>query len=179
MTARDISLPVPNPLVTHAHGARDQTVQRIEEAKRAIEADIERNSGIYPYKTTITQAEVCRRAGINRMTLQKEQHRQTRDDLKAWLDELAKKIASGAKVVRRAVTERIEDYKAAYEGIAQAYHEAELEHAERAAKLAEAEAEVGRLRARVAELEARNSELAAVVNEGKIVPIGKGKPDGR
>lgn len=165
-------------LIERTNSAREDTAKKIQAAKRAIEADIEKNGGIYPFTKVITQAEVCRRAGVSRMTLQKDQHRQTRDDIKVWLRELTLKVSSGAKVVRRAVTERIEEYRTAYVGIAQAYHVAELEHAQRAAELQQAEATIAQLRDRLAELQHRNAELLEQVSAGKVVRLRPEGPDG-
>lgn len=165
-------------LTERTNSAREDTAKKIQAAKRAIEADIEKNGGIYPFAKVITQAEICRRAGVSRMTLQKDQHRQTRDDIKAWLRELKLKISSGAKVVRRAVTERIQEYKSAYDSIAQAYHVAELEHAQRTAELQQAEGTIAQLRDRIAELEQFNAELHEQVSAGKVIRLLREHPDG-
>lgn len=163
-------------IVAHARKVRDTTASKIKNAIRAIEADIEMHQGIYPYSTHITQAEVCRRAGVSRMSLQKDQHRQTRDDLKIWIVDIERKMAAGAKVVRRAVTDSIEQHKVAYNEIAQQWHEAELAFLETEHRLAMAEKETKRMKRRIAELE---DQVAAMTmrEDSKIVPFDRGKHD--
>lgn len=157
----------PSPLVDYARHKHEKAAQKVKDAMRAIEADIESNDGIYPYSSgRLSQAEICRRAGIDRKTLQKPSHRQTRDEVSTWLREIKKKTDQGAKVVRKVVTDRVDKMKEAYNEIAQRYTEAELEYAE---MLAENE----KLKATNKYLEKENRELKKELSDQKIIEISQ------
>ncbi|WP_417431398.1 hypothetical protein [Kiloniella sp.] len=159
----------PSALVDYARQKHEETVQKLRNAMRSIEADIENNNGIYPYSSgRLSQAEICRRAGIDRKTLQKPKHRQTRDEVSAWLREVKSKIKQGSKVVRKVVTDRVDKMKDAYNEIAQRYAEAELEYADM-------QAENKKLKARNKALEKENRELKKELSEHKVVDLSKHK----
>jgi hypothetical protein len=63
---------------------------RLQQAMRAIEADIRTHHGIYPLNFgRVTQSELCRRADVKKATLQNPVHKDTtRVDIMAWLDAL-------------------------------------------------------------------------------------------
>ncbi len=68
------------------------TVEKVARAKRAVEIDLERHGGVYPYAGgRLTAEEVLRRAGLNRALLQKPRHTDLKSDLKAWLLDIKKK----------------------------------------------------------------------------------------
>lgn len=134
-----------------AASTRQRTIDaaaKVVKAMAAIELDIEQHDGIYPFnKGTVNQAEVCRRAGISKQTLQNETHRETtRATIDRWLLELSSKRITGSKNVRREVTSRADTWKNAHALIATKYHIATLD-------LKDANAELKEARARIDELE--------------------------
>lgn len=137
------------------------TAVAIRNAMRAIELQIEANNGVYPYAGgEVSTAEVLRRAGKSQALLQKPRHRLVREEVGEWSLALRQKIKSGAKVVRRAVTERASSAEAALSAIRQRWVEAELEYVEKVAELEE----------RCRKLETENSLLR---QRGNVVPISR------
>lgn len=133
------------------------TVQKVARAKRAVEIDLERYHGVYPYAGgRLTAEEVLRRAGLNRALLQKPRHADLKSDLKAWLLDVKKKQLMGKKIVRKAVTERVENAKGEINQIRQRWVEAELEFVEQAN-------EIARLNRKCAELEKEIRVLRSAV----------------
>ena len=140
-----------SPLAKHGKWRTDEVTRKLEKAKRAIEADIEKSGAIYPYNGgRLSEAEVCRRAGINPVTLLGKKHVQTRKALKEWLAKLHASISIGSDVVRAEVTRRADDWKARYEAIATSMHLLKLEDVSRQIKLAEALERVSELESQIA-----------------------------
>ena len=77
----------PNALLDHSKSRTKEVVKKIREAMQTIELDIDQNEGIYPFNGgRLTQAEVCRRAGVHKITLQGPAHRATtREMIEVWL----------------------------------------------------------------------------------------------
>ena len=141
-------------IATHGRKAAaakvDNTHARIETAKRAIEKDIERNDGIYPHATgKVTAAEVLRRAGLDTALLQKDRHRNLRIEVNAWVKSVHVRLRRGAKVIRKAVTERVDAARSEADEIRQRWTEAELVYNERGHQLAKLMEENALLKARI------------------------------
>jgi hypothetical protein len=134
-----------------AASSRQRTIDaaaKVVKAMAAIELDIEKHDGIYPFnKGAVNQSEVCRRAGISKQTLQNPTHREsTRAAIDNWLRELSGKRITGSKNVRREVTNRADKWKNAHTQVATKYHIANLD-------LKNANTELKEARARIDELE--------------------------
>lgn len=73
-----------------SHPRTQAALQRLRQAMRAIEADIEQHKGTYPYNHgRVTQSELCRRADVKKATLQNPVHKSsTRVEIMQWLDAL-------------------------------------------------------------------------------------------
>lgn len=139
------------------------TVEKVARAKRAVEIDLERHDGVYPYAGgRLTAEEVLRRAGLNRALLQKPRHADLKSDLKAWLLDIKKKQLKGKKIVRKAVTERADNAEGEINRIRQRWAEAELEFVEQAN-------EIARLNRKCAELEKEIRILRSAVKSGQEV----------
>lgn len=97
-----------------------------------IEGEIDKNDGIYPYNGgRISQAELCRRADVTNVGLATPAHRDTtRKAVAEWLARVKSAGITGRKSVRRAVTDRADDWKRQHDAIAQSFRLAELEHLE-------------------------------------------------
>ncbi|MBE1203683.1 hypothetical protein [Aminobacter carboxidus] len=123
------------------------TLIKIERAKRAIELDLERYGGLYPYaEGRLTAEEVLRRAGLDRALLQKPRHKDLKGKVNDWLKAIKEKQLKGKKVIRKAVTERVDNAEDKTDLIRQQWVQAELEFVEQAN-------EIARLNRRCAELE--------------------------
>jgi hypothetical protein len=112
------------------------TVEKIARAQRAIERDLEKYNGVYPYAGgRLSTEEVLRRAGLSETILQKRRHRALRASVNAWVSNLKKTLMKGRRVVRKAVTERVDSARDEIARIRQAWAEAELEYIEQANKI--------------------------------------------
>lgn len=157
---------VPAGLAGHAKSRTDSVTQRVKSAMADIELEIEKNLGVYPFNGgRLTQAEVCRRAGIHKITLQGKAHKATtRLTIDTWLASVNKKTLSGAKAVRKAVTERADNWKDLYLAAAR---QTDLYRIE---AIAQNEA-IDQAQKRIAELEAENLQLRSELSAGRVVPI--------
>jgi hypothetical protein len=157
---------VESALLIHAKARTETVIAKVRGALAAIELDIEQNEGIYPYNGgRLTQAEVCRRAGIHKVTLQGGPHRTTtREMIEVWLKAVRIRLVTGKKMVRKSVTARADDWKERYLNAARMSH---LYHNQMVA-LAE-ERDQGRVR--IAELEAEVLKLRSELSNGKVVQL--------
>ncbi|WP_156902126.1 hypothetical protein [Azohydromonas australica] len=156
MSTTEMKQVPPDGLIASAKGRTNDFVARLEEAMRRIEMEIEQNDGVYPLnKGRVNQAEVCRRAGKNKRTLQTSIHK---DTTKKRVDEFVGRVSaglvSGRKSVRKAVTERADYWKAEHNKIADNYHLMKLEQIEDRRRIAELEKEVRKL---VVQIEVMNN----------------------
>lgn len=143
------------------------TVEKVARAKRAVEIDLERHGGVYPYAGgRLTAEEVLRRSGLNRALLQKPRHTDLKSDLKAWLLDIKKKQLKGKKVVRKAVTERADNAEGEINLIRQRWAEAELEFVEQAN-------EIARLNRKCGELEKEIRVLRSAMGSGQEVTLSR------
>lgn len=158
-------------LVESAKKRTEAVQKRLRSAYRSIELEIEKNEGIYPLNGgRLSEAEVCRRAAVSPITLLGEKHKETRKELKQWLDGIRRRTVTGAATVRREVTKRADDWKAAYMEIADRFHLCKLQEIGKNERLQVQEA-------RIAELESLVRELQAELSRGKVTPIRKTRCD--
>lgn len=153
MTKKPTSdLSAPPELIEHSRQRSSAVVASIRKAMTTIEGEIEQNDGLYPYnKGRVTQAEVCRRAGIRKTTLQGPSHKEsTRVELDRWLKRLEAAVVKGRKSIRRTVTERADQWKEELERIANEYHKTELVLVDVRLRVRELEEENAALRAQLA-----------------------------
>lgn len=100
--------------------------ERIRLTMIRIEREIEENNGVYPSRLSIS--EVCRRANVDRATLEKPTHKtSTLVEVARWIEKMHQRLPRDAKARRSAGTKRAETYKARLEAVCQQYQEAELE----------------------------------------------------
>ncbi len=177
-------------LLQHSAEERERVRTKVRKSQAQIEREIEENEGIYPYnKGRVTQAELCRRAGIGMATLQGLAHKDsTRVEVNAWLARIKVRMVQGHRRVRRAVTDRAEAWKQAYHELQDGWTVAELEHVHRRARFHELELKDFQRQARVQELEAElaqtRRELTTIREEldtlkaspGKVVRIPSRRP---
>ncbi|MCZ8111695.1 MAG: hypothetical protein ACK5X3_14445 [Pseudomonadota bacterium] len=137
----------PAGLLEHAKKRTQAVVTKLRAAMKAIESEIDEHEGIYPLNGgKLNQAEVCRRAGISNVTLSTAAHRETTHKMvDAWLKDIKKSTVTGRKSVRRAVTDRAEEWKRAHAAIAQSYRVAELEFLDMKSTVKKLEGEVQKL----------------------------------
>lgn len=158
-------------LVAHAKSRSDDVTIKLHKAMAVIESELEDNDGIYPFnKGRLSMAEVCRRAGVHKITLQGEVHRLTsRVVIKKWLDTLEKKFIKGSRSVRSRVASKIYDWKARYTDLARSYNEIyAIEIVSRDERL-----EAALLK--IAELEEEVLSLRAQLSDKAVVLISRGK----
>lgn len=167
------SMTLPPQLLAASKARTTDVIAKVREAMKQMELDIQNSEGIYPFNGgRITVAEVCRRAKISNMTLQAPSHRRsTKVVVEEWIKKLTVRLTTGAKIVRRAVTDRAEEWKRVHDEIATAYH---IDHL----TLVNVRAELEDSKSRIKELEEINATLLEqlkMVSGQNITPIGKGK----
>lgn len=153
-------------LIAHAKSRSDAVSVKLHKAMATIELELESNDGIYPFnKGRLSMAEVCRRAGIHKITLQGEVHKLTsRVILKEWLETLEEQLVKGSKTVRRKVTCKIDDWKERYTDLARSYNEIyAIEIVSRDAKLEEALLKITQLEEELLMLRVQLSDKAVVL----------------
>ena len=96
----------------------EMTLQRVEDAIRAIANDIAGNGGIYPHNGgAVSMAEIARRAGINEATFYKKDNTALTERASLWLDTLKKKETVGRMRVRKTFQQRAENWKEKYDAL--------------------------------------------------------------
>ena len=117
------------PLLASAKQRTSDVIKKLKKTMTAIELDLQSHEGIYPFnKGRLTQAEVCRRAGISKMTLQGDSHKtSTKVEVDEWLSSVKVKAIQGNRNMRRAVTDRADQWKSELEALAQQFHETKLQ----------------------------------------------------
>ena len=167
------AMALPPQLLAASKARTANVIAKVKEAMKAMELDIQNSEGIYPFNGgRITVAEVCRRANISNMTLQAPSHRDsTKVVVEEWIKKLTVRLTTGAKLVRRAVTDRAEEWKRVHDEIATAYH---IDHL----TLVNVRADLGDAQNRIKELEKINATLLeqlTKVSGLNVTPIEKGK----
>jgi hypothetical protein len=96
----------------------EKTLQRVEDAIRAIAGEMAGNGGIYPHNGgAVSMAEVARRAGINEATFYKKDNVALKERASLWLDTLKKKETVGRMRVRKTFQQRAENWKEKYDAL--------------------------------------------------------------
>lgn len=150
-----------------AHAKKKNTRAAIRDAQDDIERDIEKNGGIYPFAGgALSTSEVLRRAGLSPAALQKKTNHQLRSEVNLWVEKCRTTLARGTRVVRKAVTERADEFQAEIKDIRQRWVEAELEYVETAHQNAG-------LRLRIVELERENARLRASIGGENVRALGQ------
>lgn len=167
------TMTLPPELLAASKARTTNVIAKVREAMKDMELDIQNSEGIYPFNGgRITVAEVCRRAKISNMTLQAPSHRDsTKVVVEEWIKKLTVRLTTGAKIVRRAVTDRAEEWKRVHDEIATAYH---IDHL----TLVNVRAELDEAQGRIKELEGINATLLEqlqTVAGLNVTPIAKGK----
>jgi hypothetical protein len=137
----------PAGLLGHAKKRTQEVVSKLRAAMKTIESEIDSHEGIYPLnRGKLNQAEVCRRASISNVTLSTPAHRDTtRKMVDEWLTRIKSAVATGRKSVRRAVTDRADEWKRAHAMVSNSYRIAELEYLDMRGTVKKLEGEVQRL----------------------------------
>ncbi|WMY07295.1 hypothetical protein [Paraburkholderia phenoliruptrix] len=141
----------PDALAAHDKKRTEHVVERLELAMSRIRAEIEASDMIYPEnKGRLTQAEVCRRAGIRNVVLQGKKHKTTtKVQVDAFVEEMLGRMAGNGPSARRIVTGRANEWKDRHEKIAQAYNLYVLRFEDAMKRNRELEAENEALRAQL------------------------------
>lgn len=94
----------PTPLAKYHAEQAEETRQRLREAMATMEGEIAASpDGTYPEnKGRISQAEICRRAGVSESIPKQPHHHDIRKEMKDWIARLKK----SGPVTRKDVTER-------------------------------------------------------------------------
>lgn len=164
---------LPPELLAASKARTTKVISKVREAMKVMELDIQTSEGIYPFNGgRISVAEVCRRAKISNMTLQAPAHRDsTKVVVEEWIKKLTVRLTTGAKIVRRAVTDRAEEWKRVHDEIATAYH---IDHL----TLVNVRVELDEAHGRIRELEKINAvliEQMQKVSGMNVTNINKGK----
>ncbi|ANB71150.1 hypothetical protein BCh11DRAFT_04144 [Burkholderia sp. Ch1-1] len=154
-----------------------QRTEDVQQRVRMLMADIEdemaRNEGIYPHNGgALSGAEIARRAGIHPTTLFSPKQRDFGSEVKQWLERIKEGKVVGRGPVRRELADRIADWKALYDGLAQSHRDTELELQQTEADLEKARGEIKTLQATVDRL---TEQLAALGGEKVVSLRNKGK----
>lgn len=152
-------------LSDHAHGRTDLVRVKLREAMKTIEIEIDQNAGIYPlHGGRLSLAEVCRRAGVHKVTLQGPSHRETsKTEIENWIKRLKESLITGRKSVRRTVTARADDWEARYKAVANKFNEMY------AIEVIAKDKMIRELTEKVTTLEAENLTLVSDLSMGKVI----------
>ena len=138
----------PPALIEYSKRRSEEFVKKLRTAMAAVELEIEKNDGLYPFHGgRLSQAEICRRAGVTQVALQGASHKTTTKIMvDEWLNRVTTQMKTGQKIVRRAITDRADAWKAQHSAIANAYHKVELELIDMNNRIHELESENNALR---------------------------------
>jgi hypothetical protein len=156
----------PEQLIQYARARSTAFVAKIQKAMTVIENEIQENEGLYPYNGgRLSQAELCRRASVTNAALQAPSHKETtRKWVEKWIAGVHRNLTTGKKVVRKAVTDRAESWKAQHSTVATAYTIVILELSEKEQQIEALETENARLRTELSNFQSL-----------KVIPISKKK----
>ncbi|WP_421558058.1 hypothetical protein [Pseudomonas canadensis] len=158
-----------NHLALHAKSRTDEVTRKLRNAMIEIEKDIELNEGLYPFNGgRLSLAEVCRRAGVHKITLQGDVHKETtKVVVKEWLASLDKKLFGGSKTVRKRVNESADEWRVRYFDLARKYNELyAIEILSRDTKIKAALTKIIELEAEVSKLQEQLASTKVVVLRG-------------
>lgn len=146
--------------------------RRVRDMMKTIEQEMAANEGIYPHNGgALSAAELARRADVHPTTFFTKKQVALGEDVKDWLKKTKESNIVGKGPVRRNLSDRLDDWKSLYEGLAQSHRDTELELQQIAAELKEAHGEIDRVRGENERLRA----LLAKSGQTKVVPLRKRK----
>lgn len=152
-------------LTEHARSRTEEVRVKLRDAMKKIELEIDENDGIYPLQGgRLSLSEVCRRAGVHKVTMQGSIHRETsKAEVENWIQRLKASLITGRKSVRKTVTARANNWEAKYNEVARKFNEMY------AIEVIAKDKIIRDLREKVGPLEAENVMLRAELSSGKIV----------
>jgi Chromatin associated protein KTI12 len=152
-------------LTEHAHGRSEGVRAKLREAMKKIELEIDENGGIYPvHGGRLSLSEVCRRAGVHKVTMQGPAHRETtKKEIEGWIKRIKATLIAGRKTVRKTVTARANDWEEKYKAVANKFNEMY------AIEVIEKDKLILELKQKIGLLEEENVMLRAELSAGKVV----------
>jgi uncharacterized membrane-anchored protein len=147
----------------HGREASDRkkksTRDAVINAMRDMEREIERNNGIYPFTADgqLSIQEVLRRAGKSSAALEKPQHKAEgglKEIVTEWVTRVNGKITGGVRIVRKMITERVNEADERLSAFMQAWSEAELEYIQAKEDMMEKDKEIAQLKRDIERLKA-------------------------
>ncbi len=103
--------------------------QKVDDAIRAITAEMQTNGGIYPRNGgAVSMAEIARRAEINEATFYKKDNVALKERVSLWLDTLKKKETVGRMRVRKTFQQRAEGWHEKYKALETRHGITELQY---------------------------------------------------
>lgn len=127
-----------------ARARSEAVVQKIRDAMKLIDEEIEANEGVYP-GGKLNQRELCRRASVHYQTLQQPAHKDSlKRDVDNWLAE--KTSPKTIHDTRKAVTDRVDHWKEQHRKVATQICIYEAELAEKNTLISDLENLVSQLR---------------------------------
>lgn len=148
--------------------------QDVANGMQAILADMQSNGGIYPHNGgEVSMAELVRRAKINESSIYQKRKRNIalKERAELWLETLKKKETVGRKRVKKALSERAEEWRQKHNALQQRHICTELELQ---ASKAEWEVERKELTEMIATLKGENAALTKLLKtsgDGKVTPL--------
>jgi hypothetical protein len=156
----------------------NESRQRLEDAMRSIERDVENGSYLHPGEK-VTVAEVLRRANKSEAYLRKVDQpgiAELKQSVQDFVDRANKLIGQGACSIRNDGTERAREMEAELKLVRQAYAEAELEYSDLKHRYAAAVKKLETAEKTIEELRAENGALQGRASTEKVIKL---KPTGR
>ena len=149
----------------------EKLLAALERAKKQISEEIRVNDGIYPQnRGLLTQAELCRRAGISQATLQNPIHKTTTlVKVNQWLGTIRESMIIKRAPVGTTTAKQIDPLKDELQKMATHYNISRLEVADLKSRLAAAVAEIKQFQERIAKLEDENVMLQSELSQGRVV----------
>lgn len=160
-------------IIENAKSRSRRVGEAVNRAMATISGEIRENGKIYPHNGgRLSMAEVCRRAGVDPITLHGLVHRDTtRKAVQDWLKKL--KVVRGTKQIKSAVTKRAVVAKEELKRVAsqfQAMYQIEIP---------KRDAEIARLTSINDELTKENALLAALVTDRRVVSLSEVRSNSR
>lgn len=120
---------IPKQLRNSASQRTSDFLAKLKTAQDEIAKELLINNGIYPNsKRKLSVAEICRRAGVSKDTLQSKKHvKTTRIELKIWLKSISEGSVSGPKEIKKIISTRADEWKEAHAKLADSYNICQLE----------------------------------------------------
>lgn len=139
-----------------------RTVEKLEGAMRAIEAEI-KDGGFYPQNQgRMNLRELCRRAGLGESTLKNKTHAATAAMARRWLARLEKTAPVAKPAAEDAKQARIAALTGQIDRIAQNYNRFRIEYDALLKQKAELEEENAHLKRRLVELTPGNPRVVSL-----------------